>query len=1427
MGSQLKWPNVPRADPWVPSSSSSAHRISWSWQTHMAPAAAAGSTSKLTTNDALAYLKAVKDIFHDKREKYDEFLEVMKDFKSQRIDTNGVIMRVKELFKGHRDLILGFNTFLPKGYEIKLPEEKKPVEFEEAIVFVNKIKSRFQNDEHVYKSFLDILNMYRRENKPIREVYEEVAALFQNHQDLLEEFTHFLPDASATYAPHLGYPDRSFAHRDERNPVMPLAREDKREKAYTSHANRDLSIDRLDMEHDSQRRHAEKEKDRKEDRDKRYHERDEKELAHDSGDLDNEQCRHKLPSRRVDDPTAEPMHQGGNIAMNSISASQFDDKNALKSVYTREFNFCEKVKEKLHCDTYQEFLQCLHIYSKEIINRTELKNLVSDILGKYPDLMEGFNEFLAHCENIDGFLKGVINKRHMAMPIKIEDRDRERDLEINDREKDLERERNFERERGDKGAAHKAPLISNKEKYNLWKPISELDLSNCQRCSPSYCLLPKNYSIPPASQRTELGESVLNDVWVSVTSGSEDYSFKHMRKNQYEESLFRCEDDRFELDMLLESVNATTKQVEELLEMMQDPVKSENPIHIEDTLTSLNSRCIERLYGDHGLDVMDVLRKNSSLSLPVILTRLKQKQEEWTRCRSDFNKVWAEIYAKNYHKSLDHRSFYFKQQDAKSLSTKALLAEIKEINDKMKKEDDIVLSIAAKNRQPIVPNMEFEYIDLDIHEDLYRIIRYSCGEVCTSLDQVDKVIKFWTTFLEPLMGFQPQNRGAEGMRDVKPNSHSGKSSIAGLVKSNGSPDADGTGATKQSNGGENIQSEQVASCRTKLANGDTTVAGNCFHDVGRATHRVGNLCNNPLQRRVQGSAPKADESSGITVQNVSAEHLSDNTCFVGRAEESHSRTNLETVSGVGGASLQTSHCGTDMLVEPRAYLEVGQTGRTIISVNCGGTAECNKGDRPNEGSTCLNNLKVEREEGELSPNGDTEEDNFAAFEDAAISVAPKGRDNCASTQYQIKPVEVEVSCGEAAGENDADDDDEGEESAQRSTEVSENASEAGEDVSVSESGNGEECSHDVHEQEEDDVVHDDQDAKAESEGEAEGMTDVQDVEGEIMSLPFSERFLHTVKPLARHVPAALHDKKDSSSRVFYGNDSFYVLLRLHQALYERILSAKTNSLAAEKKQRSFKDTSPPDLYAKFMSALYNLLDGSADNMKFEDDCRAIIGTQSYVLFTLDKLIYKVVKQLQAIASDEMDNKILQLYSYEKSRLAGGSFDIVYHENARVLLHDESIYRFECVSQSSHVTRLSIQLMEYGQEKPELTAISLDPNFSAYLYNDLLSSVSDRKGAQGVFLGRNKRKYGGADEYSATCKAMNGFQVINGLECKISCSSSKVSYVLDTEDFLFRVKKKRRCSCGGTIFGDQVQPSQVHDAKIHRFYGFLSSFLSRS
>ena len=36
------------------------------------------------------------------------------------IDTPGVISRVSALFKGHIELIVGFNTFLPPGYKIEV-----------------------------------------------------------------------------------------------------------------------------------------------------------------------------------------------------------------------------------------------------------------------------------------------------------------------------------------------------------------------------------------------------------------------------------------------------------------------------------------------------------------------------------------------------------------------------------------------------------------------------------------------------------------------------------------------------------------------------------------------------------------------------------------------------------------------------------------------------------------------------------------------------------------------------------------------------------------------------------------------------------------------------------------------------------------------------------------------------------------------------------------------------------------------------------------------------------------------------------------------------------------------------------------------------------------------------------------------------------
>jgi hypothetical protein len=55
-------------------------------------------------------------------------------------------------------------------------DRKQPVEFDQAINYVNKIKDRFKSDELVYKNFLEILNQYRKSQKVIGEVYNQVSS---------------------------------------------------------------------------------------------------------------------------------------------------------------------------------------------------------------------------------------------------------------------------------------------------------------------------------------------------------------------------------------------------------------------------------------------------------------------------------------------------------------------------------------------------------------------------------------------------------------------------------------------------------------------------------------------------------------------------------------------------------------------------------------------------------------------------------------------------------------------------------------------------------------------------------------------------------------------------------------------------------------------------------------------------------------------------------------------------------------------------------------------------------------------------------------------------------------------------------------------------------------------------------------------------
>ena len=82
----------------------------------------------------------------------------------------------------------------------KLASSSSDEEISKAFSYVSRVKKRFQSEPHVYKTFLKILDTYQRKFRAktsrdeLLAVLEQVCALFEDHPDLLRNFTFFLPD---------------------------------------------------------------------------------------------------------------------------------------------------------------------------------------------------------------------------------------------------------------------------------------------------------------------------------------------------------------------------------------------------------------------------------------------------------------------------------------------------------------------------------------------------------------------------------------------------------------------------------------------------------------------------------------------------------------------------------------------------------------------------------------------------------------------------------------------------------------------------------------------------------------------------------------------------------------------------------------------------------------------------------------------------------------------------------------------------------------------------------------------------------------------------------------------------------------------------------------------------------------------------------
>ncbi|KAI8353986.1 hypothetical protein BD560DRAFT_408082 [Blakeslea trispora] len=587
----------------------------------------------LNVTDALAYLDLVKNRFSDKPDVYNQFLDIMKDFKSQAIDTPGVIKRVSSLFKGHPELISGFNTFLPSGYRIQcstdprdphtiivitptetmtihnnhptqeptllstpsLPpttplsssnapfhaprntpanqtaspvqhttapvnEKRPPIEFNHAINYVNRIKNRFAYHPDIYKQFLEILQTYQKEQKPIGEVYAHVRYLFQDAEDLLDEFKQFLPEimeeGKQTHPPH------GLKRSHTTPPTLPA----KKKRAYVTKKSKALLTEDAESS------------------------------------IDRKSSRSTHPDEIL--TSFDPHHP-------TVSSS--------------EISLFDKIKKHIgNKPSYDEFLKLLNLYTQQIVDMDLLVIQVKRFIGQDKDLFQAFKIMIGY----------------------------------DPKEAPIER-----------------PTLS----------VAKPDLNQCKtiKSSPSYRAAPRDWQNLACSGRDQMCWEVLNDEYISYPIwASEDSFVITSKRNLHEEALHRCEEERYDYDVNIEANHSAIALLKPIaLQMEQMSPEEKRAMRLEPGLggptVSIYERMIKKVYDDErGHEIIQMLYQSPASVVPVLLNRLQLKDQEWKRAQREWNKVWRDQDDKNFYKSLDYQANSFKANDKKALAQKALVAEI-------------------------------------------------------------------------------------------------------------------------------------------------------------------------------------------------------------------------------------------------------------------------------------------------------------------------------------------------------------------------------------------------------------------------------------------------------------------------------------------------------------------------------------------------------------------------------------------------------------------------------------------------------------------------------------------------------------------------------------------------------------------------------
>jgi len=260
--------------------------------------------------------------------------------------------------------------------------------------------------------------------------------------------------------------------------------------------------------------------------------------------------------------------------------------------------------------------------------------------------------------------------------------------------------------------------------------------------------------------------AVLNDEWAShPTWASEDSGFVAHRKNAFEEGLHRIEEERHDYDFHIEANTKCIQLLEPIAQQMLNLSVHERetfqiPPGLGGSSTSIYKRVLKKIYGpEKGAEVVNEMFNDPFAVVPVVLARLKQKDEEWRFTQREWEKVWQAQTEAMHLRSLDHMGIQVKQSDKRSLSAKHLVDVIKTKHEEQRR---------LRSTKTHVPRYQFAY-ELGDEDVLLYLVRfmvlYGMNNGHHSAAEKDRIVEFFESFI-PQFFELPEEKVHERLNDI-------------------------------------------------------------------------------------------------------------------------------------------------------------------------------------------------------------------------------------------------------------------------------------------------------------------------------------------------------------------------------------------------------------------------------------------------------------------------------------------------------------------------------------------------------------------------------------------------------------------------------------------------------------------------------------